>query len=87
MLFQERKIIAAAAKLSLSLLTHKTVDTLGNFPLPIEAVRYGYEMTVKHIRELGGSRSCGKRMGPIILTDNENYIIDSSFQKLRTQKS
>lgn len=77
------KIIAAAAKTFIVVAdSDKNVDTLGNFPLPIEVVPYGYEMTVKHIRELGGSLKLRQKDGTHFLTDNGNYIIDSSFQEI-----
>ncbi|MEH7272712.1 ribose-5-phosphate isomerase RpiA [Neobacillus vireti] len=77
------KIIAAAAKTFIVVAdSDKNVDTLGTFPLPIEVVPFGYEMTVKHIRELGGSLKLRQKDGTPYLTDNGNYIIDSSFQEI-----
>ncbi|WHY01369.1 ribose-5-phosphate isomerase RpiA [Neobacillus sp. DY30] len=77
------KIIAAAAKTFIVVAdSDKNVDTLGTFPLPIEVVPFGYEMTVKHIKELGGSLKLRQKDGKTYLTDNGNYIIDSSFQEI-----
>ena len=77
------KIIAAAAKTFIVVAdSDKNVDTLGTFPLPIEVVPFGYEMTVKHIRELGGSPKLRQKDGIPYQTDNGNYIIDSSFQEI-----
>ncbi len=77
------KIIANAAKTFIVVAdSDKNVDTLGTFPLPIEVVPFGYEMTVKHIRELGGSPKLRQKEGTPYLTDNGNYIIDSSFQEI-----
>ena len=82
------KIIAAAAKTFIVVAdSDKNVETLGNFPLPIEVVPYGYEMTVKHIRELGGSLKLRQKDGTHFLTDNGNYIIDSSFQEITHPRS
>ncbi|MEH7178325.1 ribose-5-phosphate isomerase RpiA [Neobacillus vireti] len=78
------KIIAAAAKNFIVVAdSDKNVETLGTFPLPIEVVPFGYEMTVKHIRELGGSPKLRQKDGKTYLTDNGNYIIDSSFHKIK----
>ncbi|MCM3729527.1 ribose-5-phosphate isomerase RpiA [Neobacillus cucumis] len=81
------KIIAAAAKTFIVVAdSDKNVDTLGTFPLPIEVVPFGYEMTVKHIRELGGNPNLRQKDGIPYLTDNSNYIIDSSFKEITHPK-
>lgn len=81
------KIIAKAAKTFIIVAdSHKNVDTLGTFPLPIEVVPYGFEMTVKHIRELGGSPMLRQKDGLPFLTDNGNYVIDSRFQDIKNPK-
>lgn len=81
------KIIAAAAKTFIVVAdSDKNVDTLGTFPLPIEVVPFGYEMTVKHIRELGASPRLRQNDGTPYLTDNGNYIIDSDFQEITYPK-
>ncbi|WP_090761021.1 ribose-5-phosphate isomerase RpiA [Bacillus sp. OK048] len=77
------KIIAKAAKTFIVVAdSKKYVETLGTFPLPIEVVPFGYEMTMKYIRELGGNPKLRQRRGIPFLTDNGNYIIDSSFQEI-----
>jgi ribose 5-phosphate isomerase A len=81
------KIIAKAAKTFIVVSdSHKNVDTLGTFPLPIEVVPFGYEMTMKYIRELGGNPKLREKDGNPFLTDNGNYIIDSSFQEINHPK-
>jgi ribose 5-phosphate isomerase A len=81
------KIIAAAAKTFIVVAdSDKNVDTLGTFPLPIEVVPFGYEMTVKHIRELGASPRLRQKDGTPYVTDNGNYIIDSNFQEITYPK-
>ncbi len=77
------KIIAKAAKTFIVIAdSTKNVDTLGTFPLPIEVVPFGYEMTVKQIKDLGGSPKLRQKNGTPYLTDNGNFIIDSSFQEI-----
>ncbi|MEH7378648.1 MULTISPECIES: ribose-5-phosphate isomerase RpiA [Bacillaceae] len=81
------KIIAKAAKTFIVVSdSHKNVDTLGTFPLPIEVVPFGYEMTMKYIRELGGNPKLREKDGNPFLTDNGNFIIDSSFQEINHPK-
>ncbi|MFB3162273.1 ribose-5-phosphate isomerase RpiA [Neobacillus sp. 179-J 1A1 HS] len=77
------KIIAKAAKTFIVVAdSQKNVETLGTFPLPIEVVPFGFEMTMKYIRELGGNPTLRQRRGTPFITDNGNYIIDSSFQEI-----
>jgi ribose 5-phosphate isomerase A len=77
------KIIAKAAKTFVVVAdSHKNVDTLGTFPLPIEVVPFGFEMTMKYIRELGGNPTLRQRRGSPYVTDNGNYIIDSNFHEI-----
>lgn len=77
------KIIAKAAKTFIVVAdSQKYVETLGTFPLPIEVVPFGYEMTMKYIRELGGKPTLRNSGGTPFLTDNGNYMIDSSFQEI-----
>lgn len=81
------KIIAASAKTFIIIAdSHKNVDTLGAFPLPIEVVPYGFEMTIKHIRDLGGRTELRHYQGNPFLTDNGNYILDTSFQEIKQPK-
>ncbi|MCM3694624.1 ribose-5-phosphate isomerase RpiA [Neobacillus niacini] len=78
------KIIANAAKTFIVVAdSHKNVDTLGTFPLPVEVVPFGYEMTMKYIRELGGNPKLRQKEATPFLTDNGNYIIDTSFQEIK----
>jgi ribose 5-phosphate isomerase A len=77
------KIIAKAAKTFIVVAdSHKMVDSLGAFPLPIEVVPFGYEMTMKYIQELGGNPTLRRKEGTPYVTDNGNYIIDSGFQEI-----
>ena len=55
----------------------KKVETLGNFPLPIEVNPYGWEQTKRRIEQLcPGSVN---RRGANYLTDNGNPILDAEF--------
>ncbi|MCM3765669.1 ribose-5-phosphate isomerase RpiA [Neobacillus niacini] len=82
------KIIAKAAETFIIVAdSNKIVETLGTFPLPIEVVRFGYEMTMKHILELGGSPKLRQKDGIPFLTDNGNYIIDGIFTKIKDPKT
>ncbi len=82
-LLREKIIANAADELIIVADSKKMVYTLGVFPLPIEVVRFGWEMTAKHIRDLG----CVPRLRlkddhtPFI-TDNGNYVMDAHFHAI-----
>ncbi|MBV7509121.1 ribose-5-phosphate isomerase RpiA [Bacillus sp. sid0103] len=74
------KIIAKAANTFIVVAdSHKMVDKLGAFPLPVEVVPFGHEMTKKYIRELGCSPHLRQKDGIPFRTDNGNYIFDCGF--------
>ncbi|WP_129728263.1 ribose-5-phosphate isomerase RpiA [Ectobacillus funiculus] len=77
------KIIAKAAKTFIVVADpHKMVDKLGSFPLPVEVVPFGFEMTMKYLQELGGSPQLRQKDGIPFRTDNDNYIFDCSFPEI-----
>ncbi|WP_251552060.1 ribose-5-phosphate isomerase RpiA [Neobacillus muris] len=77
------KIIAKAAKTFIVAAdSKKMVNQLGSFPLPVEVLPFGVEMTSKYIQELGGSTKLRQKDGIPYLTDNGHYIVDCSFQDL-----
>lgn len=57
----------------------KLVNTLGAFPLPVEVVPFGWEMTLKKLQALGCSAAPRLKNGSFFITDNHNYIVDCSF--------
>ncbi|WML42028.1 ribose-5-phosphate isomerase RpiA [Neobacillus sp. OS1-2] len=74
------KIIATAAKYFIVIADpSKRVNKLGAFPLPVEVVPFGYEMTMKHIEGLGCNPQLRQNNGTPFLTDNGNYIFDCAF--------
>jgi ribose 5-phosphate isomerase A len=77
------KIIANAAKTFIVVADpHKFVHKLGSFPLPVEVVPFGFEMTRKYIQELGCSPKLRQKNGIPFRTDNGNYIFDCSFPEI-----
>jgi ribose 5-phosphate isomerase A len=55
----------------------KSVDVLGQFPLPIEVNPYGWEQTKRRIQKLCSGPV--ELRGPDYLTDNGNPILDAHF--------
>ncbi|TDB52344.1 MULTISPECIES: ribose-5-phosphate isomerase RpiA [Bacillaceae] len=83
-LLREKMIAKASEQFIVVADSTKLVQTLGAFPLPVEVVRFGWEMTAKHIRDLG----CVPRLRLLedhtpFITDNGNYIIDCHFQEIK----
>ena len=60
----------------------KWVKTLGNFPLPVEVILFGWERTFEKLQKLG-CRGNLRMIGiePYV-TDNGNYIIDCAFERI-----
>jgi ribose 5-phosphate isomerase A len=77
------KIIAKAADIFIVVADSlKLVNTLGAFPLPVEVVPFGMEMTEKYLEKLGGSPKLRQDNKSPYQTDNGNFIFDCSFQKI-----
>ncbi|MGX2960489.1 ribose-5-phosphate isomerase RpiA [Peribacillus sp. JNUCC 23] len=77
------KIIARAAKEFIVVADPaKIVNHLGAFPLPIEVVPFGVEMTNKQIRLLGAETTIRYSDGTPYRSDNGNYVIDAKFPNI-----
>lgn len=83
------KIVAAASKRMIVIAdAAKRVETLGAFPLPIEVVAFGMNVTVRLIArsaaELGlrGAIRPRQNAGGAYLTDSGNRLLDASFGRI-----
>ena len=79
-LFREKMIASISKELIIIIHEEKYVQHLGKFPLPVEIVPFGQEITQKKINELGGNSSLRMKDGNIFETDNGNYILDCYFE-------
>ncbi|ADE68059.1 MULTISPECIES: ribose-5-phosphate isomerase RpiA [Priestia] len=82
-LLREKMIAYAAKRFIVIADSKKIVKTLGAFPLPVEVIRFGWEMTAKHIRSAG----CVPQLRLLddhtpFITDNGNYILDCHFSEI-----
>ncbi|MBN3526721.1 ribose-5-phosphate isomerase RpiA [Paenibacillus apiarius] len=78
------KIVAAASRIFYVVVDEsKLVPQLGAFPLPVEVVPFGADMTKRKIEELGCRASIRMQMGERYITDNGNYILDCDFGAIR----
>jgi ribose 5-phosphate isomerase A len=86
------KIVAAASKMMVVIADEsKWVETLGDFPLPVEVTRFGVAMTQERVVQALRATGCagdevvlrvsGKANEPVI-TDGGNYILDAHAKSI-----
>jgi ribose 5-phosphate isomerase A len=86
------KIVAAASKQMVVIADEtKWVETLGEFPLPVEVTRFGFALTQERVIEALRTSGCaghhvelrvsGKANEPVI-TDGGNYILDAHAKRI-----
>nr|WP_285890699.1 ribose-5-phosphate isomerase RpiA [Mesobacillus subterraneus] len=79
------KIIANAASAFIVIAdSSKGVNKLGDFPLPVEIVTFGAEMTSRKIAELGCEPKLRLSGTQPFITDNGNYILDCDFKQIES---
>ncbi|MFD1848700.1 ribose-5-phosphate isomerase RpiA [Oceanobacillus bengalensis] len=81
-LFREKVIAKAAKELIIIVDESKVVEKLGDFPLPVEVLPFGWEMTAAKIKELGCELTVRSKDNEVYVTDNGNYILDCQFGKI-----
>ncbi|MCM3744038.1 ribose-5-phosphate isomerase RpiA [Sporosarcina luteola] len=60
----------------------KMVTQLGKFPLPVEILPFGWELTAKKIMGIGGSPRLRMVEGEAFISNNGNYIVDCDFKTI-----
>jgi ribose 5-phosphate isomerase A len=81
------KIVAHTSKYEVIVVDERKVkDFLGEFPLPIEIVKFGYKRTMKALSNLGCEPKIREKDGEIFVTDNGNYIVDCSFGRIENPR-
>lgn len=79
------KIIANAASAFIVIAdSSKRAERLGAFPLPVEIVKFGVEMTSEKIAELGCQPKLRLNGYKPFITDNGNYILDCDFKQIES---
>lgn len=81
-LLREKIIDAHADKLIIIADESKMVEGLGEFPLPIEVLPFGWQLAAGKITELGAKLVLRKRDGSVFISDNGNYILDCAFKTI-----
>lgn len=81
-LLREKLVAAASRRLILIVDDSKCVDRLGRFPLPVEIVPFGAELTMSQIGRLGCRPVLREKEGRPFVTDNGNFIADCAFGRI-----
>ena len=77
------KMIAYASRYEIIVVDESKVkEYLGDFPLPVEIVRFGYKRTMKNLQSLGCVPKLRMKGEEPYITDNGNYIVDCKFGKI-----
>lgn len=80
-LLQEKIVASNSKKLIIIADESKMVDTLGQFPLPVEVVPFGWQHTMRRISETTGCSKIDLRLlqGAPLVTDHQHYLLDCYF--------
>jgi len=74
------KVVASITKRQICIVDpNKVVEKLGKFPLPVEVVKFGWEVVANRVTSMGGKYTVRQRDGQNYVTDNGNYILDCDF--------
>lgn len=74
------KFVASASETELIIVDEgKLKRRLGAFPLPVEVVPFGWQLTRQRLQGLGCDASLRSSDSGPFVTDNGNYILDCSF--------
>ncbi len=77
------KMIAHASRYEIIVVDESKVKSvLGDFPLPIEIVKFGYKRTMNVLSTLGCKPLLRVKDGGAYITDNGNYIVDCKFERI-----
>lgn len=78
-LLREKMIASFSARFIVVVDHSKCVPVLGRFPLPVEVVPFGWEITSKQLGQMGCEPVLRMRDGAPFVTDNGNFVIDCRF--------
>jgi ribose 5-phosphate isomerase A len=87
-LFREKIVASASAMEVIVVDQSKMVDILGTkSPLPVEVSSFGWKQCLEKLKDLGCSPKLRMKEEKAIISDNNNYIIDCSFEKIENPVS
>lgn len=87
-LLQEKIVAAASEQLIIIVDNSKIVQHLGQFPLPVEVITFGYKHAERKIVSMGCSKvELRERDNKTFITDHGHYILDCYFEKINDPAS
>ncbi|ABR34527.1 MULTISPECIES: ribose-5-phosphate isomerase RpiA [Clostridium] len=75
-LFREKIVASLANEVIWIMDESKLVDGIGEFPLPVEILPYGYKHVIKELQDYSLNPKIRMKEEEIFVTDNGNYIVD-----------
>ena len=81
-LLREKIVASASREVIIIVSSEKFVHQLGSFPLPVEVIPFGWQVSFKQLETLGGSPDLRLKQGQALRTDQGNYIIDCQFSQI-----
>jgi ribose 5-phosphate isomerase A len=82
-LLREKIVASATEKLIIVVDESKLVDYLGDFDLPVEVTKFSWQYTKRMIEKLGCTAKLRQADQNKYITDNDNYILDCDFGKIK----
>src|SRR6056297_1306668 len=86
-LVREKIVAYESKKLIIIVDDSKLVDTLGDFPLPVEVVHFGCDKTLINLEKFDCQAKLRKDEKGVFVSDNDNYIIDCNFEEINDPKT
>lgn len=80
-LFREKIVASLANEVIWIMDESKLVDGIGEFPLPVEILPYGYKHVIKELQDYSLNPKIRMKEEEIFVTDNGNYIVDLHIGK------
>ena len=81
-LLREKIVASAARQRIIMVVVSKCVDSLGAFPLAVEVIPFGWEVTRRQLEQFGGVPALRQREGKPFVTDQGHYIIDCALSQI-----
>ena len=78
-LLREKIIASASDRILIVADESKLVQSLGNFPLPVEVFPFAWELTFRQLKQLGCIPVLRREKDQHFISDNGNFIIDCAF--------
>jgi ribose 5-phosphate isomerase A len=79
-LLREKIVASLSRHVVIIVDSHKRVDRLGQFPLPVEVVKFAWQPIARRLEDLGSQVDLRRGAdGKPYLTDEGNYILDCAF--------